>query len=501
MSQSSDPASPRPLSIAPATLLDALRWAIPDHLFASVRLGRNTAWLPVPLVLLTLVWVFTDDKTLTGGFAQAHRWAMQTLGSAAVDTFQGLLKALLTHTPVLLPLLCQRFHFLMESHGGSHWRIGRWLPLAVDGSRVSVPRTLANEKAFCAPNFGHSRTARWRKRKGKSKGKGMGQGQGTAPKKGKGKGTGTRQRKKKAAPVKPQIWLTLLWHMGLRMPWSWKSGPSHASERDHFKAMLTEQKFPTDTLFCGDAGFTGYELWKTIIDKGHSFLIRVGSNVRLIRKLGYVRESADLVYCWPDKAARSQQPPLVLRLLSVQTGKCRMWLLSNVLDEKELSAEQAVELYKRRWGVELQFRSVKQTFGRRKLRSRSPERAVVELDWSLLGLWLIQLFAVKEQVQIGKLPQDCSVSLALAVIRTMVHCPAGVPGEAGLAEQLQEATLDEYRRTRPKKARYNPDYKDKPAAGEPVVQDATEEHKCLLQQYLQAEEDKRLAQEQLQAVA
>jgi hypothetical protein len=126
---------------------------------------------------------------------------------------------------------------------------------------------------------------------------------------------------------------------------------------------------------------------------------------------------------------------------------------------------------------------------------------VVELDWSLLGLWLIQLFAVKEQVQIGKLPQDCSVSLALAVIRTMVHGPAGVPGEAGLAEQLQEATLDEYRRTRPKKARYNPDYKDKPAAGEPVVQDATEEHKCLLQQYLQAEEDKRLAQEQLQAVA
>jgi hypothetical protein len=406
---------------------------------------------------------------------------------------------------VLLPLLCQRFHFLMESHGGSHWRIGRWLPLAVDGSRVSVPRTLANEKAFCAPNFGHSRTARWRKRKGKGKrngkgkGKGMGQGQGTAAKKG--KGTSTRRRKKKAAPVKPQIWLTLLWHMGLRMPWSWKTGPSHASERDHFKAMLTEQKFPTDTLFCGDAGFTGYELWKTILDTGHSFLIRVGSNVRLIRKLGYVRESAGLVYCWPDKAARSLQRPLVLRLLCVQTGKCPMWLLTNVLDEKELSAEQTVEFYKLRWGVELQFRSVKQTFGRRKLRSRTPERAVVELNWSLLGLWLIQLFAVKEQVQIGKLPQDCSVSLALAVIRTMVHCPAGVPGEAGLAEQLREATQDEYRRTRSKKARYNPDYKDKPAAGEPVVQDATEEQKRLLQQYLQAEEDKRLAQEQLQPVA
>jgi Transposase DDE domain len=497
MCKSTASPAPGPLAVGPATLHDALRWAVHDGLFASVRLGRNTGWIAAELVWLALVWVFSDDKTLTGAFQEAHRWVVAVLGHAPIDTFQGLLKALLTHTPVLMPLLWTHFHSLMQLHGGSHWRIGRWLPLAIDGSRVSTPRTLDNEKAFCAPNFGHSRTARWRKRKSKGKGKGMGQG--TARKKG--KGTGTRRRKKKAAPVKPQIWLTLLWHMGLRMPWSWKSGPSNASERDHFKEMLTEQKFPTDTLFCGDAGFTGYELWKTIMDKGHSFLIRVGSNVRLIRKLGYVRESADLVYCWPDKAARSQQPPLVLRLLCVQTGKCRMWLLTNVLDEKELNAEQAVALYRLRWGVELQFRSVKQTFGRRKLRSRSPERAVVELNWSLLGLWLIQLFAVKEQVQIGKLPQDCSVSLALAVIRTMVHCPAGVPGEAGLAEQLRVATLDEYRRTRPKKARYNPDYKDKPAAGEPVVQDATKEQKCLLQQYLHAEEDKRLAQEQLQPVA
>jgi hypothetical protein len=465
MLQSTRPCAPRPLSVAPTTLLEALRWAVNDQLFASVALGRNTAWLPVELVLLTLVWVFSDNKTLTGAFAEAHRWAMQVLGCAAVDTFQGLLKALLTYTPVLLPLLCQRFHFLMERHGGTHWRIGRWLALAVDGSRVSVPRTKANETALCAPNYGKGQTARYRKKKGK--------------------GSRRRSKKEKMQPVKPQIWLTLLWHMGLHMPWNWKSGPSYASERDHFQQMLAEQTFPKDTLFCADAGFTGYDLWKTICDKGHSFLIRVGANVTLLRQLGYVQERDDLVYCWPDKMARKLQPPLVLRLLCLQVGRCPMWLLTNVLQEEQLPVQQAIALYKIRWGVELQFRTIKQTFGRRQLRSRNPERALVELDWSLLGLWLIQLFAVKEQVQIGQTPQQCSVSVAIAVVRTMVRCPAGLPGEV-LAEKLQEATKDDYQRTRPKKGRYNPQRKDKPAAGKPKIQIASEKQKQLLQLYLQS---------------
>jgi hypothetical protein len=44
------------------------------------------------------------------------------------------------------------------------------------------------------------------------------------------------------------------------MPWSWRSGASNSSERDHFRLMLAEQKFPENTMFCADAGFTGYEL-------------------------------------------------------------------------------------------------------------------------------------------------------------------------------------------------------------------------------------------------
>lgn len=440
------------------TLRAAVAWAVDQQIFAELKVHGNTGWRIADLILLAVIWVWSNDATLTGAFVEAHRWSMDVLGRVAVESYQGFIKALVTWTASWLPLLQDHLHRHMEEQGGEHWRIGRWVALAVDGSRVSVPRTKDNEKAFCAPNFGNSRQAQSRRSK---------------------KGKRVRRKAKDPQPVKPQIWVTLLWHMGLQMPWSWKTGPSYAAERDHFREMLHEQKFPKDTLFCCDAGFTGYDLWKAITDGGHAFLIRVGGNVTLLRKLGYVRERAGIVYCWPNAVASKGQPPLVLRHLQLRVGRRVMHMVTNVLDEQALTDAEAVRLYQLRWGIELQFRTVKQTFGRRKLRSRTPGRAYVELDWSLVGLWLIQLFAVKEQVDIGEIPEHCSVALAIQVIREAVRRWWDRP-EDGLAAKLQGATKEKYTQHSSKKARYSPNYKDKPAAGKPVIRNATPWHKARL---------------------
>jgi hypothetical protein len=456
-------AGKKTLPINGESLRIAVGWAIDQRIFTHLKAHGNTSWNWLDLILLAVVWVWSDDATLTGAFAEAKHWSLDVLGRAAVSTYQGLLKALVTWTATWLPLLWVHLHLLMEEYGGDHWRVGRWLPLAVDGSRVSVPRTQANEKAFCAPNYGHSPTARSRRKKNQHSKRGL-----------------VRRRAKAPEPVKPQIWVTLLWHMGLHLPWSWKTGPSYAAERDHFRQILAEQKFPPQTLFCADAGFTGYELWKTMHDAGHAFLIRVGANVKLLRKLGYsAQEKAGIVYCWPNKAMKRGQPPLVLRHLQLKVGRCRMHLLTNVLEEEQLSDAEAVRLYKLRWGVELQFRTMKHTFGRRKLRSRSSERAYVELDWSLIGLLLIQLFAVKEQVAIGEVPRQCSVAMAIDVIRETLRrwweCP-----EVSFTEKMQAATKEIYASQRSKTARYRPKYKDRPKARKPQIHAASREQKANL---------------------
>ena len=429
-------------------LREAMSWIVNEGMFTDIKRHGNIKWQPKQLVMLAVLWVWSDKNTLTKAFCHAKHLAVSMFGSVAVTTYQGLTGALKTWTEQLLPLIGQRMHKLMEDAGGGHWRIGKWLPLAVDGSRADTPRTKSNEKAFSAKNYGKGSKAKSR-RKWKNK---------------------KKRSKKLSAPVKPQIWLTLLWHMGLKMPWTWKTGPSTSSERHHLMELLKSEKFPENTLFCGDAGFVGYELWSSILDAGHHFLVRVGANIRLLTDLECVRNRDGIVCLWPDAAARKKQPPLVLRLIEIQNERGRMFLVTSVLSGRELSNRQAIKLYTLRWGIELQFRSFKQTFGRGQLRSHTAQCSLVEMDWSLVGLWMIQLFAVKEQIQVDRPPEGSSVSLSLTIIQNAMQMwNEEADSHRALSIQLSDAVKDNYERRSRKQARYRPNRKDKPSATRPKL--------------------------------
>ena len=450
-----------------ATLHAAVTWAVGRDVFAGLKAHGNTAWAAAELVVLAVMWVWSDQKTLTGAFREANRWTVDVLGRSVLGTYQGLMGALTTWTARLIPLLRDRLQGLMARDGADHFRVGGWVPLAVDGTRVGVPRTRENEGAFSSPTYGRSPTAKYRRKRRRRA------------------GVRARRGRATATPQGPQVWVTLLWHLGLPMPWDWRTGPSTASERAHFRDLVAGREYPENTLFCGDAGFTGYDLWRDVIDRQQHFLIRVGANVTLLTGLGFARERDGVVYLWPTKAAKRHQPPLVLRRIDVTVGKARVSLVTSVLDAKRLSPALARRLYRLRWGIELQFRALKQTFGRRMLRSRTPDRALVELDWSLLGLWLIQLFAIKEQIDLGQLPEQCSVGLAINIVReTFERWWDRPPRGDGLASRLGKAVKDAYVRTTSKQGRYQPRTKSKPSCGHPTIRKATREHKAWLKKYL-----------------
>jgi hypothetical protein len=435
----------------PRQLQRAIAWALDTRLFTHISTHGNTTWAAPELILLTLFWVWSECSTLTGAFARACQLCQDLLGKVVFKSYQGFAGALTTWTPTLIPLLWERLHQRMEEMGGKYWRIGLWLPLGVDGSRTTTPRTRKNERAFCPRKYGRGKHAKSRA-KWKNK---------------------RRRSKRLSQPVHPQIWLTLLWHMGLKMPWAWRCGPSNSNERQHFTELLETQKFPEKTLFCGDAGFVGYDLWQAMAKRGHHFLMRVGGNIRLLRRLGDMRVRGEFVHFWPKKAFNTNQPPMVLRLLKFQTGRCVIFAVTNVLAERNLTIRQAQRLYQARWGVEVQFRSLKQTFGRAKLQSRTPERAYVELEWSLVGLWLIQLLSVSEQIPAGIGPERSSVSVAIQIVRDAM-CRGR---SKSLQQELRGAVKDTYKRKSKKGARYRPKSKDKPAAGRPKVEYASAKYR------------------------
>lgn len=445
------------------------KWFVADDaIFSGIRLHGNIKWTPISLVWLALCWAWCQARNVTDAFDDALTMCEKMLGAVSLRTYQGFMGALVRWTPVFLPRLCRVVQQRMKEIGGKFWCMDGWVPIAFDGSRSSAPRTLANEAALCAKNYGRGKTAKYRKKKSK----------------------GMRRQKNernKAQPQEPQAWITMMWHMGLRLPWCWRLGPSDSSERAHVMAMAATESFPKNTLFCGDAGFIGQPLWSSLVARGYNFLVRVGANVHLVTthatwvqtRLG----KGFLVYCWPKVLIQAGQPPLQLRLVQVQLGKIKVWMLTSVLDERRLTIKAMVRFYKMRWGIELEFRGLKQTLDRGKLRCRNDRRLLAELDWSILAMAVAELFALKEQIarppQFGKKkhrrdPVKRSLAQTMRALRKCLRHlgDTPLPGK-DLLSLLHHAVTDNYKRRRPKQARYRPPNPDKKPLGDPKLRRVT----------------------------
>lgn len=447
-------------------LRDVLEWLLVGVTFNGIALRGDCTWTPQHLVCAALLWAWSDERTLIERFATARKIIMDCFGDQAqpAGSYQAFIKLLGTWTERLRALLAPAFRQRMREKLSRVWKVAGWIVFAADGSRADVPRTRKNEERY-SPKSKLSREAQKKRRRRLKR----------------------RRSKREASQRKaniPRIWMTVLWHVGSGLPWDWRTGPSDSSERAHVQEMLPTM--PAGSLLTADAGFVGYEFWKMILDAGHQFLVRVGSNVTLLKKLGYARERQGRVYLWPNRAARKHLPPLVLRLIVVCGGKHPVYLVTTILDPRELSDTQAAEVYGQRWGIEVFYRHCKQTFDRRKLRSQNPDNAMVELHWTLLGMWAMGLHSHHHLVEQGIAPQRISFAGVWRAYRRPMREYKGLPapGER-LRDLLDRAIIDPYLRKN-KTSRDYPRKKQEEAAGSPVIRRATK---------LQVEAAKRLTDE------
>ena len=420
-----------PLTAAMADLLKGLVGAAAD----KGRSGHKLLWTPLLLSLCAILMSWDPSPSLTQRFAAAGLSLSHLLpGKARGGSYQGWIKAMARNGSLNQRLADRmRDSIRQRTTAGGCWLRQGWNAFTADSSKFNCPRTRENEGAF-----------------------------GCASKKGK-------------SPGIPQQLLTLLWHMGSGLPWAWQAGVARASEREQLLSLLP--MLPPQALLVADAGFVGYPLLKSIADTRRYFLIRVGANVSLIAKLGFFQEKEDTVYLWPSydtrkNTRRRRQAPMVLRLIRLQEpGKKTVYLLSNVLEESRLSQRAAHLFYRLRWGVEVFFRSLKQTLCRRKLGSAAPVQAKLELDWAVMGIALLGYLSVAAVLAAGKDPMSYSVALALARLREAAGRSAAAA--SGLQALLSNALKDSYTRTTAKTSRNWPRRKRCKPPGKPRLRRAT----------------------------
>jgi DDE family transposase len=342
-------------------------------------------------------------------------------------SYSGFAQATISKSAEVLEGVKNRFREEMASSLRTFRNRDGFCVLAVDGSRVECAHTLANEDGLgCA---GRDKTA-------------------------------------------PQVFVTTLWHAGFALPWDFRTGPGTDSERCHLDQML--DGLPEQTFLLADAGFVSFGLCHALQQQGHSFLLRVGSNVHLLTDLEYDYEQRDdIVYLWPRKQRRL--PPLKLRLIRLPDEKGQtVCLLTDILDIQRLPDKQAQRLYALRWGVEVFYRSSKQTLQRRRLLSRTPQTCLAEAAWGLVGIWLLGLMTVRQQMRRGLEPRNWSVANARDAVRYAMRNSGRLRTRpASFLAALVAATKDNYVRQRPKRARNYPRKKREKPPGPPNIKPAT----------------------------
>jgi hypothetical protein len=397
--------------------------------------GGRTRWTSLLLALCAILMSWDGGPTLGDRFESARRCLLRWYPGRRRPggSYQGFVAALRRRGPRLVRLLAEHYrtHVRRLAEGHGRWRVDGWLAFGVDSTKVDAPMTAANERCLgCA-----SRAGSW-----------------------------------------PQMVLTCVFHVGSGLPWSFLRGHARSSERRHLCGRLLAT-LPAGALLLADAGFTGYGFWRRVTGSGRSFLVRVGSNVRLIEGLAdvvRVRTYVDgIVWVWPADRQKRRCPPLVLRLITLTDQRNRaMYLLTDVLgpDGRQLDDATAARLYAMRWGVEVTFRALKQTLGRRKLLSDAPRNARAELSWAMIGLWTLLLIKAERCPRLTGGGGGRGVAAVLRVLRRAMANGR----RTDVRRALGGVRPDAYRRSRPTRARHWP-HKNRPRPpGKPKARNVTD---------------------------
>lgn len=384
---------------------------------------RRGGWTDLGLALCGLLMSWGESPRLCDRFAEAHALA----GASRACTYTGFSKALRRRGTLLVGRV--RARLAAQLRDRCAWTTRGWCVFAVDGSKIDAPRTAANET-----------------------------------------GMGVTQRDRAG----PQMLATVLVHLGSCVLWNWRIGRSHASERSHLRRLC--RSTPRRSLLIADAGFVGFACLREVIGSGRHVLVRLAGNTRVITRL---TDREDVVAIWPETEQR-RAAPLLLRVIRVRDERGGEVVLgTSVLDPSRLSDGDAAAFYRMRWGVEVCYRSLKQTLDRRKMRSCAPTQAWLELHWSLLGLMALGVLAASK---LGRRVRRWSVAEALRAVRRSVWARTRHAARRCISA-LRQAVLTDNRRRR-KEARQWPHKKRQRRPGPPRTRLATTRERQRYAQFL-----------------
>jgi hypothetical protein len=190
--------------------------------------------------------------------------------------------------------------------------------------------------------------------------------------------------------------LHLQFHACKGVPGDVVVSPAACSEPAALTSMLAAGQ-----LYVCDRGYASFELFRSILDAGSSFIIRVKDDIALHvqeeRPLSAAATQAGVVRdvilkrlgTAKHKDVVGRPMRLVVARVVDRTGKTsELWLITDRLD---LDADLVAIAYRYRWSIELFFRWLKCVLGAKHLVSRHPEGVALQMYAALIVSLLIAI--------------------------------------------------------------------------------------------------------------
>lgn len=215
----------------------------------------------------------------------------------------------------------------------------------------------------------------------------------------------------------------------------WAVGPCEGKQTGE-TALLWKlaQRLQRGDIVIADRYYAGYFLIAMLVQLGVDVVIRQHQRRHMDFRRGQRLGAKDHLVSWP----RLQRPswmdadtyasmPEMLRMREVSVGG---WtLVTTLVDAKEVSKRDVFELYRARWQIELDLRSIKTSMCMDVLRCKSPQMVKKEIAVHLLAYNLVRA-VMAQAAHLGRvLPRQLSFKGALQMLNAfeenLRHCPLG----------------------------------------------------------------------------
>jgi hypothetical protein len=433
------------------SLIGSMREFLTPEVFKQVRnvspRRKSPRWDVHPLLYIVLLTTYCCGDSLPEKFEAARAYYVMSCPKRKRPGvgFGGFEKALAKLPMPVLRSLAAAIRRRVEAVFRDRWKVGGFIPLGCDGTRLACPRSEELEQRL-----------------------------GTFGKEG----------------SSPMIWNTSIVHLTLGFPLCWRWGKGgKASERAHLIQML--RWLPAEVMLVTDAGYVGYEVARALMATTKlSFLIRMSSNATFYTDqnapMSEFREG--IVFYWPARQRDRGEPAIRGRLMRIHSHrhKVDVWLFTNVLDRQQLPVETAGLFYRLRWENEGFFRTYKRTLKKTTLMSRTLRLVHREAEASMIATQLLLCrgaMAMPAPKQ-GSLPVMCSPRRVLLEARRDI---AGRPSSREpFTARIARAQRERRSRTTPKQKREWPRRKDHKPPQPPILLRLTKSQKARIQKGLRA---------------